>query len=290
MGKTELKKDLDKMLNELFAELKKQMGKNLKGITLTGSYVTGKFSPSRPDINFFLFIGPNPPAKTCLALGKVLTWLIEKYDGKFAIRPEFRPFKYPYPTAKKGLEVFINPLLADLAEKDADPPFGISVPVLNGMSAVRKVTFGPDFLGNLDLTFGKEVIIKSALRDLSIFKLQLMRAPSAYNLNRDYQLLFNESLICGKMAIGWGIEVASSDEELKSGAHLKYIKNRKETIDYYKKYYDEKTAKSVEIILEARDKYDSWKKDKQKAFLVFTEAYNLISTIWKKLLSQLPYS
>lgn len=289
MKKAELKKELDKMLNELFGGLRKQMGKNLKGITLTGSYATGKFSPSRPDINFFLLLGPNPPAETYLVLGKVLTWLIEKYDGKFVIRPEFRPFKYPYPIAKKGLEVFINPLLADLAEKDADPPFGISVPVLHGMSAVRKVVFGPDFLGELDLTFGKEIVIKSALRDLSIFKLQLIRAPSTYNLNKDYNLLFNESLICGKMTIGWGVEVASSDKELKSGAHLEYIKDRKKTIDYYRKHYDKKAAKSIEVIFEARDKYNSWKKDKKKAFLVFTEAYNLLSAVWGKLLSQLSH-
>jgi len=286
MKKAELKKELDEMLTELFGELKKQMKKNLKGITLTGSYALGKFSPSRPDINFFLFLGPNPPAETYLALGKVFTWLIERYDGKFAIRSEFRPFKFPYPISQRGLEVFINPLLADLAERETDPPFGISVPVLHGMSAVRKVIFGPDFLKEINLSFGKDTVIRSALRDLAIFKLQLIRAPSTYNLNRDFRLLFNESLVCGKGTIGWGVEVASSDKELKSGTHLKYIKDRRKAIDFYKEHYDKRTAKSVEIILEARDKYDSWKKDKNKAFLVFTESYNLLNAVWGKLMSQ----
>lgn len=286
METQELKKNLDDMLDHLFLELRKRLESSLRGIALTGSYTTGKFSSSRPDINFFLFL-EGPSAQTYLALGEVFTDLIRKYEGTFVIRPEFRPFKFPYPVAQKGVEVFINPLIADLAEKDLDHPFGISKPVLHGTQQMRKVIFGPDILGSLDLSFGKKEVIEAALRDLAIFKLQLIRAPSTYVLDEDISLLFNEALIVGKMTIGWGVEVCSSDKELRDGDHLKYLKDRKKTMEFYRKNVSPEAANSVKTILEARDKYGEWKNDKEKAYLVFTESYNLLNVVWGKLLEQL---
>jgi len=284
MGQEELKTELDAMMEDLFSRLQLGLEDALEGVTLTGSYAIGKFSPSRPDINFFLFLKPNPPAKIYLTLGEIFTDLIDRYADTFIIRPEFRPFKFSQPRGKGKLEVFLNPLIADLGEKLADPPFGISKNVLHGMKEMRKVTYGPDILGEMDLTFGKEAVVKSALRDLSIFKVQLIRAPSTYDLNKDYPLLFNESFIIGKMTLGWGLEVASSDEELRKGNHLEYFKNKEKMVDFYKKNYGGAAAESVKTILDARDHYIEWKDDKGKAYLLFTEAYNLINTVWDKLM------
>lgn len=285
MAEQQIQQKLDELINDLSSLLRERIGDSCEGLTLVGSCAVGKMSLARPDIGPFLFLKKGVSADVFLSIGEIFTELIERYKGTFAIRPEFRPFKFSYPLNKRDLEVFIGANIVRMEEKDLEFPFGISKNVLAGMKRAKKVLWGRDILEEMDTSVDKAYLVKAAFRDVGIIRLQLSLAPSIYNLNTDYDMLFSEALNWGKLATRWGLEVAVTEEEARSGAYLDKFTNFRDMIASYKKYYSPEIAKSTEIILDARDHYDEWKQDKEKAYLLFTEAYKLMEAIWAKLLS-----
>lgn len=285
MTERQIQQKLDELINDLSSLLKERIGGSCEGLTLVGSCAVGKMSLARPDIGIFLPLKKGTSPDVFLSIGEIFTELIEKYKGTFAIRPEFRPFKFSYPLNKKDLEVFISGSIVRIEEKDLEFPFGIPKNVLAGMRRARKVLWGQDILEEIDTSVDKAYLVKASFRDVGMFRLQLSLTPSIYNLNTDYDMLFSEALNWGKMATRWGIAVAATEEETKSGEYLSKFANLQDMIPFYEERYGLEIAKSVEVILEARDKYDQWKNDKEKAYFVYKEAYNLIEAIWEKLLS-----
>jgi len=285
MSEDKLRNKLDQMTGDLFQDIQDQIGDHLESITLTGSYAIGKISISRPDINFFIVLKPRVPADVYLRMGEIFTKIIHKYSADFSIRPEFRPFKYPNPIYEKGLEVFLNPVIASIEEKDGDFPFGVSKNFLAGVKSMRKVIFGKDVLADMDFKIDKQYIIQASFRDVSLFKIQLTRAPMSYDLNSKIGLLLNESLINGKMAMGYGVELASTPEELENRSYLQYFSEREKMVGFYRERFGESVAENAQVLQDARNNYHEWKEDKEKTYAVFSAAYYLTMAVWSKLLS-----
>jgi len=283
MKETELKAQIDAMIADLVQLAKAEIGGQLESLTLTGSYATGRMTSAMPDINLFVFLN-KPDATTYLKLGEIVTRLAKKYSKSFALRPEFRPFKFAHPLVEGEPQVVLNLNPANAAEKGGDFPFGASKHVLNGMAQMRKVIYGRDVFGETNLEFDRPYLIQAAFRDLGMFRSQLLRAPMAYNLERDNVLFFSESLICGKITMYLGVELAETEEELKSGKHLELIAQKRKMHDFYNERYGAAAAKAAQVILDARDNFAEWKGSKEKAYEVYKAAYELMAVVWAKLL------
>ena len=286
MNQVELKSKIDRAVNDLISQLKERIGDKIECLALVGSYAIDKMSLDKPDVNIFLCLNEKASADTYLEIGEILTNLIHKYSDYFSIRPEFRPFKFPSPFIKKEPEVLINLNVHSILDKEGEFPFGVPKSVLKGFLSMQKVIYGKDVLGSLNLDFDKEYIIKVAFRDLSIMRMQLKNAPLAYNLKKDLSLLMHESIIHGKTIAYLGVELATPDEELKSGRTLEFIRDKEKLVLFFKKRYNEETAGFVKKILEARKNFNSWKNEEEKVYEIFRAAYNLAEVVWKRLLQE----
>lgn len=285
MTKNEIRQKIDEMVDYLVGELKRKLGYRLESVTLTGSYAIGKVSEERPDINMILFFKGVMLPDDSVELGRILNGTIEKFKGDFGVRLEFRPFRFVYPRYKKEPEVFVNPLILNMAEKDLEFPFNIPHYILAGMAGMRKVVFGTDVLASVDLEVTKGRIIGGAFRVLPLGKLQLDRAPIAYDVDKESDLLFSEALSIGKLTSYDGVEIAMSDDEIKQKKYMGIITDKSKLINFYRERYDAEAAEFISVILQARDNCRTWKNDPDKAIIVYRAASGIWQKIWMKLLS-----
>lgn len=282
MQKT-LKQKIDEMVDYLVEGLKKSLGDRLESITLTGSYVVGKISIDRPDVNIILFFKNWMTPDDLILLGDVLYDTVKKFQKYFSVRPEFRPYRFPHPVVRKKQEVFVNPLLLNMAEKDLEFPFNIPHWVFAGMKEMRKVVFGSDVLATLDVELTPQRVIAGGFRELPFIKIHLDRIPVAYDINKDCDLFFNESLAQGKLTAYDGIEIAMSADELKKKKWAEVVGDKQKMLAFFQERYDKETALYVKTLLEARENYNKWKNDKDKAVEVFKAAFGVWQKIWEKL-------
>ncbi|MCK4354865.1 hypothetical protein KAW43_00740 [Candidatus Parcubacteria bacterium] len=286
MEQIELKIKIDEAVNDLIFQLKEQIGNKIECLALTGSYAINKISLDKPDVNIFLCLNEKASAETYIEIGEILTNLVNKFSDYFSIKPEFRPFKFPSPFIEKEPEVLMNLNICSILDKQGEFPFGVPKSVLTGFLNMQKVVFGKDVLGSLDISFNKKYIIKTAFRDLPIMGIQLKNAPSAYNLKKDLSLLMNESIVNGKTIAYLGVEIVLTDEELKNGKVLEFIRDKEKLVSFFQEKYGQKTADFVKEILEARKNFNSWKNDRKKVYEVFKAAYGLYESVWNRLLKE----
>ena len=189
--KEELKGEIDEMVEDMIGDLKRRLGDRLESVTLVGSYVTGRISMDRPDVNMVVFFKEFAMPKDLIELGKILYRTVDKFKEYFVVRLEFRPYRFVYPIHRGEQEVFINPLILNMGEKDLEFPFNLPHWVLGGMREVRKVVHGSDVLKDLDLDLNTERVIKGGFREIPFIKLHLDRAPLGYDISKDTALFFN---------------------------------------------------------------------------------------------------
>lgn len=271
------------MVDDLNDKLIRNIGDEIETLTIVGSYAFGKMSESHPDINLFLCLNEHADAMTYIKLSNVLAEIIKEYASSFVVRPDYRPFKFPYPFLKGKEEVFVNLIIVNIKDKDGDFPFGLPKHFLNGIKQARKVVYGNDILGKMDFDFDRDYLLMAGVLYLNIFKFQLLRAPISYDLDKDFHLVFNECLTNGKMIAYLGIEIALTDEEIKNKEYMNYIFNKENMVKFYEQKYNNKASKAVELILEGRKEYNVWKKDKDRAREMFTASYDLCNMIDEKI-------
>ena len=285
MKQTELSQNLEELTTDLFKDIKKRLGDKVESLTLVGSYATGTFSLQRPDINFHIIFKETAGAEEKLILGEILSRIVHKFENRFTIRLEYRPFKFPAPYGKTDkFEIFINPIVNNVQDVHGDYPLNMPRNVLAGMKKTRKVVFGKDVLGEIPTEIDKAYVLKTSFRDLGIFRTQLKYAALSYDLTKASPKLMNEAACLGKMMLRLGLEIASTDEEIKSGGYIEYFKDMRKMERFYERRYGKSVSKAARIILDARDKYDEWKKDKNKIYQVFIAAYRIGEASWQKLL------
>lgn len=275
------------MVDDLTGKLIKEISDKTETLTIVGSYAFDKISESCPDINLFLCLKENANAETYLKISNVLTEIINKYSDDFIVRPDFRPFKFPYPFYKGDYEVFVNLIVVSMKDKKGDFPFGLPKHFLNGIKQARKVLYGSDVLGDTNFDFDKNYLLMAGKLYLNIFKFQLLRAPLSYDMSKDFDLAFNESLKNGKMIAYLGVEIVLTEEEIRNGEYMKYIANKESMVDFYKERYGKAASQFVVFLLQARDNYGAWKKNKRKAKDTFKMAYGLCDIVHDKLIEQL---
>lgn len=281
MQKEQIKEKIDELIDELIKSLKEKLGNRLESIILTGSYAIGKISYDRPDVNLILFFKERFAPEDSIMLSKIFSRLVKKFKEEYVVRPEFRPFRFVYPRIrdKEKMEVFINPLILNMADINEEFPFNQGHYILAGMKKMGKVVFGSDPLIGIDLKITKERVVKNMFRIWWTYKIQIDRTPLAYDIEKDCDLFFNESLAMGKLISYDGIELVMTDEELKEEKYIEIVSEKEKLIKFYKKRYDEEAAKFLEIILNSRKNYLEWRNNERKA----VELYKATSGIWQKI-------
>ncbi len=285
MNEKESKKLVDNVANFFKESCTKILKDKLESFYFVGSYALNKISLDRPDINFLLVFKEKPNAEDFLNLGDICRETVKNFKNDCLVRIEFRPFRYIYPKFKKDFEIFINPIIMNMKDKDSDTPFNYPKYFLEGIKSSRKIIFGNDVLKDIEIVLTKRDFFPAAIFDLIMFESQLSRAPAQFDEN-EFDLLFNESVVCGKFAAILGVEIAMNEEELKQKEFLKYIHDKEEMIEFYKNRYDENTANNVKFILEARLNYLKYKDDKEKTKKLFRNALEIIDRVKLRLFTE----
>lgn len=290
MDTTKIKQKIDEMVNEILESLKEKLGTYIESITLGGSYATGKISLERPNVNILVFVKPNPPAKLYLEVGRILYRVGKKYAKFFRFRVDPFPFRFAQPIGKKKIEVSVNLNLLEMTGKDlvvwitpeqkVRRPFGISEPVVQSFKATRKVVFGKDVLGSMELPIShKDILLNVIMEFPSAYRLQLTRAPMTYDIDRDYDLLATEALEVGKSCLASAVGVLLDEESIRQGKQSEILKDKKKMLEFFKQKGSQDLANWAEIILKARDNFLEVKKDKKKVFELYNAAFNVLNLV-----------
>lgn len=287
MEKETLKLKIDELLEDLVNTLKEEVSYCLDSIILVGSYTIGKISLERPNVNVLIFLNDKIKPEDYLRIGDIFYKTGDKYKDYFSIKIDSLPFRFGIPNIRKEPQLVLTPNLLLMSEKNIKPPFGIPKNVLEGMASTSKVMFGPDPLSKIDLTYSKQEFLQWAFHDIGIlFRNLLTRAPLSYQVENNVDLLAHESVELGKIALYWGTEVFLEEKDIKAGKHIEMIKDSKSIVDFYNKI-DKDIGKAAEIILEAREHFREYKKDKKKAFLLYNAAFVAIHKVFYEIIKQM---
>lgn len=268
----------EELASHIAEQLQENFGNNIKSCYLVGSYAQGNVSKSRPDINWLLIWKDPPTGKEIWTLGEILTNTVNKFEDKYTVRPEFRPFKFSYPVKRGEKEVFINITNVVSAEnQEAFKKKNSYIPeyVFLGFKESRKLVFGDDLLEKFDFEISKESVRKSAMKKIISHKIQLDRIPLVYNLEEDIDLLFNESLSHAKNLMYFLVELLMTDEELKDRKFLELYRDKKRLLDFFSSRKPE-LKETVITILGAKKNYEEWKNDRRRAKEIYQASYKLI--------------
>jgi predicted nucleotidyltransferase len=260
---------------------KKLRKKGVKGVGVTGSYAGRDYSRSRPDINFAIFAEERTP-RLLLEIGQIISDLNEKYSRFFNLRPEYHPdrFVYPWGRNRNKLDLFFKIAIFELKHKDSLMPFGRPGFVVEGHKLSIKMYHGKNCFKHIRISSSNEEVIKGNNLVLSQWTRSIKFTPFSYNLNKDTDLFFNESLVWGKLAVQQFAWV----QGIKNGLDYSQKKDRAEIFD--KVHNKEKLRKFLELprkekemvglILDARLNYDNWKNDKKLARKLYLASFHLL--------------
>ncbi|MBU0708271.1 hypothetical protein KJ596_00795 [Patescibacteria group bacterium] len=274
------KSKIENVVEFINTKLEAELGTKLESVYLVGSYPQGAISLARPDINWLLIWKNFISGEELWQLGAILTSAISSFEDDFAVRPEFRPFKFSYPVNDTGSkdEVFVNITFAFAATTEEEfKRVNSSIPeyVFDGFKSSRKLILGKDILANMNFATTKQSILNSA-RDKIMFhhKIQLDRVPLTYHQEKQASLIFNEALSHGKNLLYFAVEILMSDEELANKDYLKLYGEKGKLLNYVKDRLPE-AEESATQILEAREHYPEWKNQRNRAKEIYLASSRL---------------
>jgi hypothetical protein len=274
-------KIIEDFISEYETRVQEECGHALDALYRHGSYAFGKVNLDFPDLNYLLVVKKGAHPNIFLRHGQILREMSNVIKEKAQVMVEFRPNRYIYPSKNDvGFEISIDPQYIHAEDGVGDVPFGWGW-VLQGSLDTRKLVFGEDVLEKVvQPPLTTEYIIKYFPGCYSHIWLPLERAPVQYKMPDDYYLLLHEAYCVAKMsAIGWGVNLAMTEEEMESKAWLKYMFDKNELIPFYHERYDEKTAKNVEYMLNVRDHWMEYKHDTEVAIRMYQVAYQIVMAL-----------
>jgi hypothetical protein len=290
MEKALLKKKVDQMVKELIEVLKLELGANLEGLNLVGSYATGQVSLERPNVNIIGFLKQHPPAEVYLRAGRLLYEVGSRYQQFFRFRVDLFPFRFAQPIGGKDPEVSVNLNLYDLADKNLEiwitpdkkvrAPFGAPEPVIQSFKFTRKVVFGKDILGGMEFSITREDTLLNILKEFPTFyKPQLIKAPLTYDIDQNYDLLATEALEIGKSCLASAVPLLLDGESVKQGKHLELLMDKGKMLAFFEKSDSAHFSEWAKIILGARENFSEVKRDKTKVLKLYQTSFNLLNTV-----------
>lgn len=290
----QIKQKIDSIVEELTESLEKIDG--IESIALTGTYVIGDISFERPNVNVLLFLKPNLSPDTFLEIGKSFFRVGTAHINDFSFRLDPWPWRFSYPIGEKELELSIFVGLLNLQDKDLEAwitprhrlwtPFGIPTIVLEGFKSMRKVIYGRDVLGEMELKPTLQDVALHIIRDFSVFRLQMMRMPLSYDISKRFDLLATESLECGKAALYSGSQLLLTEEEFNAKKYIEFFKDKNKLLEFIGRNKPE-WLEPAKFIVKDRENFLSVKQDREKSSELYRQSYTLLNQVFFTALQKL---
>lgn len=260
----------------------KLQDRGVGGVGVTGSYARGDYSKARPDINFAIFAQERTP-ELLLEIGQITSGLNEKHSQNFNLRPEYHPdrFVFPWGRDKGKTDLFFKIAIFELKDKDSPQPFGRPGFIVEGHKLSIKMWHGKNYFEDVTVSSSNEEVIKGVNYTLPQWFRQIKLTPLSYNLTKDTDLFFNEALVWGKLAIQqytWiqGIKNGLDYSKEIDRAQIFDKVHHKEKLSTFLKLPEEEND-LVNLILEARLNYATWKSDPKLAEKTYLASFHLLS-------------
>ncbi|NMB91824.1 hypothetical protein GYA37_03185 [candidate division WWE3 bacterium] len=281
------KENIDNLVSFINQEIIEKLGDKTEALYLVGSYASGNISLNRPDINWLLIHKDPVEDESRWVIGEIFTEAIDKFINQFVVRPELRPFKFSYPI-KRGEDVFINlsivtdaPSAQEFIHKNSFLPEY----VFEGFKSSRKLVFGNDLLKNISFEVNKNNIWSLAMEKIISHKVQLDRIPLTYHLQKDVDLVYNEALSHGKNLLYFAVELLMSEEELKEKKYIEIFQDKNSMQSFLTSKYAKFSSLS-QTIYDAKDNYEKFKSDKDKAKEVYLAASKIADIMFEILFAK----
>lgn len=277
-------KYVDQVFQYLTQKIKQKFSGQLEAFYVVGSFVLGKMSLDRPDLNFVIVLDGIDP-EDHIILGRAFQDAVAKFSGTVGIRPYFSPVRFIYPPKKENHEIFVSAVMLDSKKQDLSLPFGITRWVLEGYIQSRRLLDGQDVLGRAQLPPVNRInLLERSLIDLEFYRLPLEKAPVQYRTD-ELDLLLGESMILGKSIVFMGVEVAMTEAELQQRAYLKFFQDVTLFDKFYRERYGSEAAGHVRVVMAARADFPRYRKNDEKIMAVYESVMRLINIVEQKIRS-----
>ncbi len=275
---------IDSIARAYAERCEEKLSRHLEALYLFGSYAFGKISLDIPDINYLLLLKEKVSPDVFLEHAEILREVCEEFSDVATVMPEFRPNRYIYPRSRGGdFDVTLCTQYARMEDRHGPVPFGWGW-VLEALLRTRKLVLGRDALAEVRLPpLTRDYIRTFFPPTFSHIWLPLERAPFQYRLPEESYLLMHEAHKVAQMAaIGFGVPLASNEDELSQGTWLEFVTDKLSLIGFYRERYDEETANNVSVMLEVRDRWRELKKDPDMALTMYKAAIEICTRIKAK--------
>jgi hypothetical protein len=199
------------------------------------------------------------------------------------LRPDIHPERivFPWGRDRNKVDLFFKIAIFDLKYKDLTMPFGRPGVVMEGHKKSIKMWHGKNYFEEVKISSSNEEVIKGCHHVLSQWARSIKLTPLSYNLNKDTDLFFNESLSWGKIAIlhfAWiqGIKNGLDYSKAEDRVQIFEKVNKKEGLSKFLNI-PQKERKMVDLILEARLNYDKWKNNKELSRRIYAASDHLLN-------------
>jgi len=267
-------------------------GKGIKGIGVTGSYARGDYSKTRPDVNFAVF--GTSDAAVSWKIGRVASGLNKKYSQWVNLRPEYHPERFAAPWGRdiNKTDLFFKIAFFDVKERDLLMPFGRPGYVLEGHKLSIKMWHGRNLFEDIIVTSSNDEVIKGCNYMYSQWVRAIKLTPLAYDLEQDADLFFGEALVWGKIAVqqyAWvqgiknGLDYVNDEDRMKIFSR---VHDKEKLRGFFK--LPRKEQEMVNLILDARKKYQEWKTDSKMAEKLYQSSYHLLNYFWDETKKLMP--
>jgi predicted nucleotidyltransferase len=278
----ELKTVLSDFSNDVCNMIYKNAKKlGVSGIGITGSYARGDYSTSRPDINFAVFADKHTP-KLQLTIGSLLSDLNSKYSNHVNLHPEYHPERFTYPWGRDSnkTDLFFKIAIFQLKDKNSPMPFGRPGFVVEGHKLSMKLKHGKNHFEDIEITSDNRQVLKGVNYVLPQWNKKIKLTPLSYNLNKDVDLFFNESMIWGKLAIqqyAW-VQGIKNGLDYTKNEHRKQIFENIHEKERLPDFIDvpENESGLIKLVLDGRNNYSEWRFSKEKAESIYAASSHLL--------------
>lgn len=277
--------DLDKVISNfvddfcdtVWVKLKK---KGIQGVGVTGSYVRGNYSKSRPDVNFAIFTDGETP-ELFLEIGQILSALNKKYSRFVNLQPDFNPERFNFPWGRNKDKICLHFKIAIFELKDRDLPMPFARPGHNieGHKLSAKMWHGRNYFEEVKISSSNEEVIKGCCFVLSQWVRSIKLTPLSYDLAKDTDLFFTEALLWGRLAIrqfAWAQGIENGQDYSRSEDRAKIfdqIHNKEKLRKFL--VLPKKEKEMANLIFDALVNYDKWKNNKKLANKIYLASAHL---------------
>lgn len=277
------KEKINLIVKTVVEEFRENLGDEyIDGIGIGGSFARGNYSTSRPDVNVLVFVKKDV-ADLYLRVASIFDRVSDEFKDEFNIRPRSEPERptFSYKRNRDKKDIFFKLSYLQLALKDVPGfPFGRPSWVLESHGKSLKMIYGINHLEGIKVVCSNEQVLEGSIKQIRTWRDLLSYTPASYDLSKDLDLFFDESLAYGKLIVqqaAWlagllkGLDFSRKADRQEV---LNAVFNKKELRSFLA-VLGPSIADKVNTILDSRLHYHEWKFNLEKAKNLYRAAYGI---------------